>query len=70
MNSLIKSLGTKPHGSVPDNNTQHLDNLLYVDDGVSLADPEDNLQLPLHNVNKTAKICNMEISQRKKNTFF
>jgi hypothetical protein len=51
MKSLVKRLGTKRHGSTPDNNTQHSDNLLYVDDGVSLADLEDNLQLSLHNVN-------------------
>jgi hypothetical protein len=69
MKSLIKSLGTKPHVNIPYNNTQHLDNLLYVDDGVSLADPEDNLQLSLHNVNKTAKTYNMEISQGKSTLF-
>jgi hypothetical protein len=60
-----KRLGTKPHGSIPYNNTQHLNKLLYVDDGVPLADPKDNLQFSLHNVNKTAKTYNTEISQGK-----
>jgi hypothetical protein len=61
--------GDKPHGSIPDNNTQHLDNLLYVDDGVSLDDPEGNLQLSLYNVNKTVKVYNMEIAKGKKKNF-
>ena len=63
-------MGTKPHGSISDNNIKQLDKLLYVDDAMSLADLEHNLQLSLHNVNRTAKTYNMEISEGQKKTFF
>jgi hypothetical protein len=40
------------HGSIPINNRQYLDTLLYADDQVLLADSEDSLQLSLHNFKK------------------
>jgi hypothetical protein len=68
MNSLVKDWRQLLHGTISINNKQNLDSMLYADDQV-LTESEDNLQLSSHNLNKFAKIYDIEMSHEKGKVF-